>query len=337
MNQRSLLAVDVGNSKTRVALLSADGLPWITVVGPGSGWDIDISSSIDRIGRLYRNALDKAEPPARLAKHTLRPELGVFALAGADLPEQEEQAQIAIEKQQWTTSTLVINDTFAILRAGSQRNWGIAIACGAGINCVGRYPDGTLLRFPALGIISGDWGGGYDVGLAALGAAARSEDGRGAPTALAKVIARHFNESSAIAVAAAIHMNRIDRSLLLELPPAVFGLATEGDDVACAIVDRLADEVVSFARAALIRLDAESAGPDIVLGGGLLQANMPRLMRRITEGILSLSPNSPIIVLQDDPIVGVALIALDQVNSPPAAGALYRSRYSELAMLDNNA
>jgi N-acetylglucosamine kinase-like BadF-type ATPase len=318
-------------------LLSADGLPWITVVGPGSGWDIDISSSIDRIGRLYRNALDKAELPARLAKHTLRPELGVFALAGADLPEQEEQAQIAIEKQQWTTSTLVINDTFAILRAGSQRNWGIAIACGAGINCVGRYPDGTLLRFPALGIISGDWGGGYDVGLAALGAAARSEDGRGAPTALAKVIARHFNESSAIAVAAAIHMNRIDRSLLLELPPAVFGLATEGDDVACAIVDRLADEVVSFARAALIRLDAESAGPDIVLGGGLLQANMPRLMRRITEGILSLSPNSPIIVLQDDPIVGVALIALDQVNSPPAAGALYRSRYSELAMLDNNA
>jgi N-acetylglucosamine kinase-like BadF-type ATPase len=335
MNQRSLLAVDVGNSKTRVALLGADGLPWITVVGPGSGWDIDISSSIERIDRLYRNALDKAELPTGIAKRALRPDLGVFALAGADLPEQEKQTQIAIEKQQWTTSTLVINDTFAILRAGSQRNWGIAVACGAGINCAGKFPNGTLLRFPALGVISGDWGGGYDVGLAALGAASRSEDSRGAPTALARVIARHFNESSAIAVAAAIHMNRIDRSRLLELSPVVFGLATEGDDVACAIVDRLADEVVSFVRAALTRLDAESVGPEVVLGGALLQANMPRLMRRIAEGILSLSPNSPIIVLEDDPIVGVALIALDYVNSPPSAGALYRSRYSELAALDN--
>src|ERR1035438_7847376 len=158
-------------------------LPWITVVGPGSGWDIDISSSIERIDRLYRNALDKAELPTGIAKRALRPDLGVFALAGADLPEQEKQTQIAIEKQQWTTSTLVINDTFAILRAGSQRNWGIAVACGAGINCAGKFPNGTLLRFPALGVISGDWGGGYDVGLAALGAASRSEDSRGAPTA----------------------------------------------------------------------------------------------------------------------------------------------------------
>ena len=52
-------------------------------------------------------------------------------------------------------------------------------SAASGINCVGVAPDGRHLRFPALGAITGDWGGGYDVGLAAVFAGARSEDGRG--------------------------------------------------------------------------------------------------------------------------------------------------------------
>ena len=36
----------------------------------------------------------------------------------------------------------VANDTFAILRAGTERGWGVAVVCGAGINCVGVAPDG---------------------------------------------------------------------------------------------------------------------------------------------------------------------------------------------------
>ena len=31
---------------------------------------------------------------------------------------------------------------------------------GAGINGVGVGPDGAVVRFPALGAVSGDWGGG---------------------------------------------------------------------------------------------------------------------------------------------------------------------------------
>ena len=70
------------------------------------------------------------------------------------------------------------NDTLAVLRAGTERGWGVAVVCGAGINCVGVAPDGRSVRFPALGRITGDWGGGYDVGLEALYVAARGEDGR---------------------------------------------------------------------------------------------------------------------------------------------------------------
>ena len=59
------------------------------------------------------------------------------------------------------------------------------------MNCVGVGPDGRHVRFPALGQISGDaMDGGAAVGLAAVAAAARSEDGRGPMTELERLV-RH--------------------------------------------------------------------------------------------------------------------------------------------------
>ena len=92
-----------------------------------------------------------------------------------------------------------------MLRAGTESGSGIAITCGAGINCVGVGPDGTHVRFPALGEITGDWGGGHDVGLAGLWAAARSEDGRGPKTELEQLIPEHFGYATPLQLARALH------------------------------------------------------------------------------------------------------------------------------------
>ncbi len=113
-------------------------------------------------------------------------------LAGADLPDEEAALRAAVEARGWAARTAVGNDTFAILRAGSDRGWGVAVVCGAGINCVGVAPDGRTARFPALGPITGDWGGGLDVGMAALAAAARGEDGRGPRTSLERTVPAAF-------------------------------------------------------------------------------------------------------------------------------------------------
>ena len=74
---------------------------------------------------------------------------------------------------------VVRNDTFAILRAGVEEPRGVAVVCGAGINCVGMRPDGRVARFPALGRVSGDWGGGGGLFEEAMWRGARAEDGRG--------------------------------------------------------------------------------------------------------------------------------------------------------------
>ena len=130
-----------------------------------------------------------------------------------------------IDGRGWAADVSVGNDTVALLRAGTERGWGVAVVCGAGINCIGVAPDGRQARFPALGDITGDWGGGHDVGIAAVAAATRSEDGRGPKTSLEHSVPAHFGLTTPTELTYAFHVGEIGRRRVLELPPLVFAEA----------------------------------------------------------------------------------------------------------------
>ena len=191
-------------------------------------------------------------------------------LAGVDLPGEEETLQAALDERRWGRNLRVGNDTFAVLRAGTDRAWGVAVVCGSGINCVGVAPDGRHARFPALGAITGDWGGGYDIGLAALFAAARGEDGRGPGTTLERAVPAFFGLETPQQVAEAIHAGRIPQRRLERLAPTVFAEASH-DPVAAEILERLVREVAAMARVAIERLGIEREPVEVLLGGGVLQ------------------------------------------------------------------
>jgi N-acetylglucosamine kinase-like BadF-type ATPase len=200
----AVLAIDGGNSKTDVALISADGTVLARERGPGANAQHHgDDEAMRRIGALVRAAAHAAglTPPAgrtRVAGYT------AACLAGADLPDEEEHLADLVRAQGWSADSTVVNDTFAVLRAGLDGHAGpdgrllavpqpgIAVTCGAGINCVGVAPDGRVTRFLSLGVISGDFGGGRDLGFAALWSAARAEDGRGPQTRLREDVAGHF-------------------------------------------------------------------------------------------------------------------------------------------------
>src|SRR6185503_2147122 len=138
-------------------------------------------------------------------------QVGELLLAGVDFPAEEQALYDVATGRGWAQRLTVRNDTFAILRAGTERGWGVAVVCGAGINCVGVAPDGRHARFPSLGAITGDWGGGYDLGLAAVSAGARGEDGRGPRTSLERAVPAHFGLTTPTELAEAIHAGRIEQ------------------------------------------------------------------------------------------------------------------------------
>jgi N-acetylglucosamine kinase-like BadF-type ATPase len=317
-----VIAVDGGASKTDLAVVRDDGVLLAAVRGGGSNpHHIGVDGCVDLIADLYARAVEIAGPDPL-------PAFAVYVLAGADLPEEVATLQAKFAERVWSAACLVRNDTYGVLRAGTSRDWGVGVVCGAGINAVGVAPDGREVRFPALGPLSGDWGGGLDLGIAAVGAANRDEDGRGPATALGQLIPAHFGMALPSEVAGAVHRKQLDEARLAQLTRVVFTAADAGDAVAGALVDRLAAEVVVLVTSTLARLDLDTADVDVVLGGGLLQAGNPRLDRAIDSGLANLRPRVSTIRTTSPPIVGAALLALDQLGSGAAAEGTLRRQFS---------
>lgn len=314
------LAVDGGNSKTDLALVDEDGRLLGFARGPQSS-----PHHIGEEGCLHVLAglLDEARAHAALDGGLAA--IAMLCMAGVDFPREEERLAELVSGREWAARTTVVNDTFAVLRAGTEQGFGVAVVCGAGINCVGVGPDGRHVRFPALGAITGDWGGGYDVGLAAVSKAARSFDGRGAKTTLEQAVPAHFGFETPYELAEAIHGGDVDQRRVLELARVVFAEA-EHDDVSAAIVDQLAAEVVALAGAALERLALNGSEVDVLLGGGLLQGENSRVVERIRAGL----PGVAVRVTGAPPIVGAALLALDELGANENARARARAELSEV-------
>lgn len=311
-----VLAVDGGGAKTDLALLGSAGALLSLVRGAAShAHYLGAEGSADVLAQLLKQAAARAGlavddgPVASTAQ---------ILLAGADLPEERAALQAAMERRNWSRQLVVENDTLALLRAGTDRGWGIAVVCGAGTNCFGRGPDGREVRFASLGEISGDWGGGADVGLAALMAAARSADGRGRRTVLQTAVPAHFGLADPLEVSRAFHTRRFAAIRLAELAAIVFAVADD-DPVAAAILHRLADEVVAFALAALRRLDLSGDDPDVVLGGRLLRALPLPVVETVTQAIRDTAPRARVLVASSEPIVGAALLGLDAIAADPDA------------------
>lgn len=242
-------------------------------------------------------------------------DLAVLLIAGLDFPDEEEAYRAEAERRGWAAEVVVGNDTFAVLRAGSERGWGIGVTCGSGMNCVGVAPDGREVRFPSLGAVSGDvMDGAGAVGLAAVSAAARSQDGRGPQTVLEQLVPEHFRAADTVALARAIHAGDIPWRRLGELSPLVFEAAAS-DLVAGELVDRQAAEVVAFVRAAAVRLGVTNDEVDVVLGGSVLQSGNERLLGGIEAGLRELGPHLSMRVARSRPIVGAVFVGLDRLGA----------------------
>ncbi|MFF3951874.1 N-acetylglucosamine kinase [Streptomyces sp. NPDC001890] len=321
----SVLAIDAGNSKTDVALIGADGTVLSTARGGGfQPPAVGVEAAVDVLASAIGEALAKARAfsePVDSVAHVSA------CLANADLPVEEQALAAALRARDWGRTVEVHNDTFAILRAGVDEPRGVAVVCGAGINCVGMVPDGRTARFPAIGRISGDWGGGAGLAEEAMWFAARAEDGRGEPTELVRTLPGHFGLGSMYALIEALHLGRVEFERRHELAPVLFATAVAGDPVAGALVDRLAEEVVAMASVALGRLDLLDEEAPVVLGGSVLAARHPQLDARIAELLAVRAPKAVLRVVTQPPVLGAGLLGLDRTGAAAAVHERLRAQY----------
>jgi N-acetylglucosamine kinase-like BadF-type ATPase len=321
------LAIDGGNSKTDVVLADTSGTVHGHARGPGSSpHHLGLDASLELLDALVEKALGGQALPVERVE--------VF-LAGADLPVETAALTAAVTARGWARHCAVDNDTFALLRAGvdtaAAATGAVAVVCGAGINCVGRTGDGRSVRFPSLGEVTGDWGGGQHLAQLALWHATRGEDGRGAPTALSAAVAAHFGRATAVDVGVGIHLTEIPQNRVNELTRVLFSVAAAGDAVAQSVLDEQADEIVAYARVAITRLDLAATAVPVVLGGGVLRGGWAQLGPRITAGVAAVAPRARLTFVDEAPVVGAALSALDSLGAPEDAHVALRQAVRDVA------
>lgn len=322
------LALDAGNTKTDVVVVDVDG----RVLGGarGGGFQpqaLGPDAALDALAKPVARALAQAgAAPGEPAAHISA------CLANADLPREERELTAALVARRWGRNTYVANDTFAVLRAGlpddgSVRH-GVAVVCGAGVNCAGQDADGRTHRFPALGRLSGDFGGGGGLAAEALWFAARAEDGRGEDTVLARELPWHYGLTSVYALIEALHLGDLPRSRMHEMTPVLFRAASDGDAVACALVRRQAEELATMAAVSLTRLGLQETATPVFLGGSVVAARHPLLHEHFTRRLEARAPKATPEIVTAPPVLGSALLGLDALGAPATAHARLRAHYA---------
>lgn len=316
-----LVAIDGGGSKTDAVAVDSDGRLLAHVRGPASSpQNLGVDAAVEVVDSLVTEVLAATGRPLLRA--------GIY-LSGLDLPVEIATFENAVARLAWATAggglaPVIDNDMFALLRAGTEEPNAVAVVCGTGSNCVGVRADGEHARFPALGTISGDWGGGSQLGEQALWHAARAMDGRGGPTEFTTTVPEKLGLSDVQSVIEAIHFGRLPWSVFATLAPLVLEASDRGDAAANTIVDRQAEEVVAIAVAAITRLELLETPLPVVLGGGVLATGNRRLLSGITGRLSERAPLARVELVRSRPILGAALLTLESVGA--TADALVEAR-----------
>jgi N-acetylglucosamine kinase-like BadF-type ATPase len=306
VNDGVIVAVDGGGSKTDAVAFSREGALIARASGPGSSPHfLGLEAAVRRVDELVRDVA--GECPVIQAN---------LYLSGVDFPAEIADFMEAIADYAWSsTTTVVSNDLFALLRAGTAAPNAVAVVCGTGINAIGIREDGAVARFAALGDISGDWGGGTGIGEQALWHVARAADLRGPATSLSAVLPGVYGRSTVDEVIQALHMGDIAYADLGRLSPLVFDHSDAGDPIARSLVDRQATEIALMARSCVERLGMQNIDVPIVIGGGVLSGRNPRLLTGIETRLADVIPRSTLIHITRSPIEGAALLALESAGA----------------------
>lgn len=295
------LGVDGGGSKTFALAANETG----RVIGFGQAGganhqSVGLDAALQAVGTACRQALGR-----RVADYAS------FCLAGADLPPDFRRLRPALEALGVARTIDLRNDAWAALRAGTSRPWGAVVICGSGFNAAARAPDGREFILPGLGAISGDWGGGDRIALAALGAVARAWDGRGPATLLTDMILQQFGHASYEALLEDLYTDQLPRQRVGEVTPLVFEAALAGDAVAQEIIVRAGTEIGHTAGSLLRRLDMQREPCEVVAGGSVFKGAGPLLMDAATLALHRLAPRAAFTRPTVEPVVGALLLAFE--------------------------
>jgi N-acetylglucosamine kinase-like BadF-type ATPase len=195
------------------------------------------------------------------------------ALAGAGREADRVAIAAALQREAIAERIRVVTDADAAFHDAFGMGPGILLIAGTGSNALGRGQGTGTIRVGGWGSLLGDEGSGYALGLEALRACARIDDGRAPPSMILPMIMAELTigePEDLIGWAAGA-----SKKAIAALAPLVMSAATSGDATARAIVEGAAAELVDHLKSIYHRMSPWNEPPAVALTGGLIEPGRP--------------------------------------------------------------
>ncbi len=299
MTAQICVGVEGGGTHTTALVIGIDGSPLARRVGTaGLVKSPDPEAHVADIETLVRRIVQEvgATPPVAAL---------CCALAGAGREPARTEVEHALARTRLARHVRVITDAEAALQDAFDDGPGVLLVSGTGSIAWGRDAEGRAERVGGWGMLLGDEGSGYAMGLAALRAVVRAADGRDPPTALTNpVLSRTGLPQPPDLIAWA---DSATKAQIAGLAPLVMA-ASNKDEVAAAIISEAAHALVNHLSALLRRLAPWHDPPRVALAGGTLVPG--RAFRAVVERFINEREPSCVILSADiDGARGAAAIA----------------------------
>jgi N-acetylglucosamine kinase-like BadF-type ATPase len=204
-------------------------------------------------------------------------------------------------------------------RAGIYVPHGVAVVAATGATAWAIRSDNQRQAFiGGWGALLGDEGSAYAVGLLGLRAAVRAFEGRETrPTRLVEAICQHFDiqlENFRPELVHLAYQKPLSRAEIAALAVQVTRLASEGDAVACRIVEKAAGDLAGLGLHAARQVFQPNEIFPVVAAGGLCNAG-DMILKPLRDGLAQEFPRASFLVGSEAPAVALGRLALDGLTN----------------------
>jgi N-acetylglucosamine kinase-like BadF-type ATPase len=274
------VGVDGGATRCRAIVLDRDGRQVGRAEGPAGIVTVRTATAAAAIvAAVVRDAVRHALRDDIADAGTASPVARLVAgLAGAGRPDARDAARSALEASGVARTVEVLGDSEVALDDAFDDGAGILIVAGTGSMALGRQAPGhgardrqgraRQARAGGWGMVLGDEGSGWWLGIAGLRAVARAADGRGPATILTRVLLGALALPDPAAMISRV--GGASKGEIAALAPLVLRAALDGDAVARQLADDAAGELAAAAAAVRSALDPWPEPPTVVGVGGLI-------------------------------------------------------------------
>ena len=299
MPKGHVLGVDGGGSATRSVIISTEGEVLATAeAGPSNPITIGAERALANI----LEAVDEAS--ARCGVHEfLASRLGV---AGTDRSRLRQELLDGMRPS--FGDTAIVSDAASALAGGTGCRPGVVVIAGPGSIADGAHGRGETARAGGWGWKLGDEGSGYTIGLKAIMAALRAQDGRGPETVLKQKIVSHLGLGRLEDIIDWVYEPGREPRGIAYLVPLVREAEAEGDEAAALVMAEAGADLGFVANAVIRRLGMSGEFP-VSLNGGVFKQPSGYIIA-FEEVVRREAPECALIKPRMPPLLGSGLLAL---------------------------